>query len=346
MKLSWFGKGGAGDGLVVWLAAAVVGCASNTTRQVGEHSASTESGGSLATPVDTSDDSASTAPLFGGGVASSSAAATSESSPSSTANAPPIGACDKAVAEGAEPTIDDFEDGDQRASKQDGRDGSWYFYDDGTSGTSSVNFVADALGQRTGTVLSVAGSGFSDWGSGFGVGFNWNEGQCTYDASVYSGVQFWVRGKGQARLTLQNLSVRPISLGGQCAEDASCFDSHGVTFGIPEEWTLMRFAFNEFEQAGWGTPVGSLQTQAIYLLELQFGVIEPFAITLDDMSFFSDTDDLDAGAREVLDGSAALAPDASVGATQLHESSATPTDSAAAPSTSADASVSFSGAAP
>jgi hypothetical protein len=141
---------------------------------------------------------------------------------------------------------------------------------------------------------------------------NWNDGQCTYDASVYAGVQFWVRGAGQTRFTLQNLSVRPVALGGQCAADASCFDSHGASFSIPAEWTLMRFEFSELAQAGWGTPVGPFDTKAIYLMEFQFGVVQPFSIAIDDVAFFRDTDAADAGASsDVRDPSAGASSDVS-----------------------------------
>jgi hypothetical protein len=205
--------------------------------------------------------------------------------------------------------IDDFDDGDQQTLKQDGRDSSWYFYDDGTVGTLQVNMNADPLAEREGIVLSVTGDGFSDWGSGFGVGMNWNDGQCTYDASVYGGVQFWVRGTGEARVILQNLSVRPVDLGGRCAADAVCFDSHGVSFGIPQEWTLMRLPFAAFSQAGWGTAVGSLHTDAIYLLEFQFVAVQPFAISLDDVSFFREGEPSDGGVTQSV-GDAASEVDA------------------------------------
>lgn len=269
----------------MWVCVATIGCASEPSNPGLEEDAVTQGETSAVTHQNTSTEATQSGPLFGGPNSNAPPPPTTAPTTTATPNEPPVGACDKAVAQGAEPLIDDFEDGDQVTLKQDGRDGTWYFYDDGTSGSLEVNVGADGRSEREGLVLSVAGEGFSDWGSGFGVGLNWNDGACTYDASVYSGVQFWVRGTGETRITLQNLSVRPIALGGQCAADATCFDSHGVSFTIPEEWTLMRLPFSEFSQAGWGTPVGPLRTEAIYLLEFQFEALAPFTIALDDVSF-------------------------------------------------------------
>lgn len=202
--------------------------------------------------------------------------------------------------------IDDFEDGDQLSLAHDGRDAGWYFYNDGTTGDQTVTVEADTTGER-GIVLSVKGDGFAEWGSGFGVSMNWAEGQCTYDASIYDGVQFWVRGAGTPRVTLQNISVRPISDGGQCPADASCFDSHGVALTLTDEWSFVKLPFSSFVQAGWGTPVGPLLPEAIFLMEFQFPALDTFDISLDDVSFFREGEAGDAGVPD------ASVPDASAG---------------------------------
>lgn len=202
--------------------------------------------------------------------------------------------------------LDDFEDGNTATIDDDGRGATWYFYDDMTQGERNDAVDADPLGERSGNVLSVTGTGFSDWGSGFGAGMRWNTGQCTYDASTYDGVEFWIRGAGDTRVTLQNLSVRPVDLGGECPTDAACFDSHGVDLTLSDAWTLVHLPFSAFEQAGWGTPVGPLRTNAIYLLEFQFGTIEPYLVWLDDVKFFRDSDPSDTGSSGVSVGSSAI----------------------------------------
>lgn len=211
------------------------------------------------------------------------------------------------MATGENPLIDDFEDGDQLSLVHDGRNAGWYFYNDETTGTQDVSVVADPTGER-GIVLSVKGEGFAEWGSGFGVSMNWAEGQCTYDASIYDGVQFWARGSGNPRVTLQNISVRPVADGGECPADASCFDSHGVALTLTDEWTFVKLPFTSFVQAGWGTPVGPLLPEAIYLMEFQFPALDTFDVSLDDVSFYRAGEPGDAGVPDD-----ASVPDASAG---------------------------------
>lgn len=217
----------------------------------------------------------------------------------------PIQACSDAVGGGGAPLIDDFEDGDEAIIVDDGRGATWYFYDDMTQGERDDAVAEDPLGER-GQVLNVTGSGFTDWGSGFGAGMHWNTGQCTYDASTYDGVEFWIRGTGTTRVNLQNLSVRPVDLGGECPTDAACFDSHGVDLTLSDAWTLVHLPFSAFEQAGWGTPVGPLRTDAIYLLEFQFGTVKPYSVWLDDVTFFRDAAATDAGSTDVASGTSTI----------------------------------------
>ena len=226
--------------------------------------------------------------LFGGNLPNTEVTAPSSSAPNDdNPNVDsPIVACSDAIGGRGSPLVDDFEDGNMATIEDDGRDGTWYFYDDATPGNRDSTVDVDTLGERSGQVLNVTGEGFTDWGSGFGAGLHWNTAQCTYDASTYDGVQFWLRGSGSTRVTLQNLSVRPENLGGQCPTDATCFDSHGVDLTLEETWTLVQLPFTDFEQAGWGTSVGRLQPEAIYVLEFQFGTVTPYSVWLDDVSFY------------------------------------------------------------
>lgn len=287
--------------------------------------ASLDDAGSDSTGIHSSSDLTSEAPLFGGGdTAPSPSADTSEMNTEVASPAVPIAACDYAVGGTGSALIDDFEDGNVTTLEHDGRAGTWFFYDDATSGTRADSVEIDPQGERSGRVLSFSASGFTDWGSGFGVGFNWNSGQCTYDASVYDGVEFWLKGEGNTRVTLQNLSVRPIALGGQCPTDASCFDSHGVDLTLPATWTHFRLPFADFLQAGWGTGVGPLDPAALYVLEFQLGGIGSHSVWLDDVAFYKSLTEDDAGVAPIEDAGATDAGHASTG----HGSSGTPDASA------------------
>lgn len=237
---------------------------------------------------------------------SSASASESPGGDNSGAAVEPIGHCADAVGGSESPVLDDFEDGNTTTLEVDGRAGTWYFYDDETTGTRQSSVSADPLGNRDGLMLSVSGSGFSNWGSGFGAGLRWNTTQCTYDASAYSGIQFWLRGSGQGRVTFQNTSVRPVALGGDCPTDAACFDSHGVALTIPAEWTRVQLPFADFEQAGWGTSVGPLDTSALYLLEFQFGTNSEYSLWLDDVAFYHAESAPDAGASGASQGNDTL----------------------------------------
>lgn len=275
------------------LAATIGGC----TNAPSSSAADLKDAGPDSTGVQSVVDHTSGAPLFGGGASAPTTSADAvETSSDVQAPAEPIVACAYAVGGAGSPLIDDFEDGNVTTLEHDGRAGTWFFYDDATGGARTDSVELDPQGERSGRVLSFATQGFTDWGSGFGVGFNWNSGQCTYDASAYDGVEFWLRGEGTARVTLQNLSVRPIALGGRCPVDAACFDSHGVDLTLPPTWTHFRLAFSEFEQAGWGTNVGPLDAGALYVLEFQFGSVVDHSLWLDDVTFYRRLTENDAGA--------------------------------------------------
>lgn len=290
------------------LAALATACSDDTTAPTVDST----SDAALATPDAAASSSATD--LFGGNPPPAPTLATTSSAPDydGTQVAAPIQACEDAVGGDGTPMIDDFEDGNTATIDDDGRGATWYFYDDMTQGERDDAVDVDPLGARSGKVLYVTGNGFTDWGSGFGAGMRWNTGQCTYDASAYDGVEFWIRGTGSTRVTLQNLSVRPVDLGGECPTDAACFDSHGVNLTLNDAWTLVHLPFSAFEQTGWGTPVGPLRTNAIYLLEFQFGTIKPYSVWLDDVKFFRNTDATDAGSSSVSVGSSATDESSSV----------------------------------
>ena len=100
--------------------------------------------------------------------------------------------------------IDDMEDGDNIILYRGGRMGVWYTYHDKTSGTLSPDegtavTMESIPGGRCALskhAIRVTGSGFSDWGAGFGFDFRYDTSvsqQTAYDVSAYKGITFWAR---------------------------------------------------------------------------------------------------------------------------------------------------------
>jgi hypothetical protein len=241
--------------------------------------------------------------LFGGGTMPISVMPTDTAEPTpetpATVNpddpsaANPLVECASAVATGLDSRIDDFESGSDQILEVDNRSGGWYDYDDDT--TSAVQTIErlkseGAPGGGLGGVLHVSSDGFPSY-SGVGFGLRWTETgseHCYYDASYYDGMRFWARGSGSVRLALQNPSVRPVSMGGTCPDDASCYDSHGYDFTLNTDWTEYSVSFSTLEQAGWGTPVGAFDPSKLFTVEFQFASGSGYDLWLDDVDFYKD----------------------------------------------------------
>lgn len=197
----------------------------------------------------------------------------------------------------AENMIDDLEDCDDAIIQQEGRGGSWYSYNDGTAGGSQTpsGTQSPASGGVEGSDMCSAmtmGSGFTEWGSG--VGFDLiNDGTAPkepYDASVHSGVAFWVRGDAaDVRFNVLMPGVLPESEGGTCVpsspEAADCSDAHGVVISVTDEWQQYSIDFTSLTQGGWGQPVafdsGTIMSMHWYIPQDQ-----DFELALDDIGFY------------------------------------------------------------
>jgi hypothetical protein len=208
----------------------------------------------------------------------------------------PLVACPGAVGTGTNPMIDDFEDLDGNTLVVDGREASWYSYDDLSAGGSLLlEWIAtDAPAQSGSGVMHIVGQGFPQY-SGIGTGLRWTETGaefCYYDASYYDGVAFWAKGNSSMRVALQNPSIRPVAEGGTCPADAACYDSHGMDIELTEEWTYYVVGFGAVEQAGWGTPVGAFLPSELFTVEFQFPPGGTYDITIDDFGFYEEGDPL------------------------------------------------------
>jgi len=201
------------------------------------------------------------------------------------------------------PVLDDFEDGDQSVFGN-GRVGDWYQYGDdlGTLLPES-GAMLDAPG-RAGSqyALHVGGVGFSEWGSGVGVGLSYSDsGACLHDLSAYTGVSFWAKGsivivdegnvverdQGTVRLMLTEADATPVEEGGGCdGNHGGCWDTHRVRFSPDECWRLYSFDFAEFEQDGWGQDGGELNLDQIYTMSFEIASYNDWDLWVDEVEFY------------------------------------------------------------
>ncbi len=235
----------------------------------------------------------------------------------------PIMVCDSAVGVGESMMIDDFDDRDLESLAVDNRGGGWYAYDDGTPDAQLLMGTEndDSTEGAGNGVLQVIGDVFDDF-SGVGVVLRWTETgneYCSYDASLYEGITFWARGRGNVRVALQNPSVRSREFGGECPDDAGCFDSHGTNILLTEQWTQFQVSFADVDQAGWGLDVGEFVPDELFVIEYQFTPGVDYELWLDELAFYS-ADTLPADP----DQDASAAPDASTQAPQEQLDAGTP----------------------
>jgi len=201
----------------------------------------------------------------------------------------PLARCAPAVvAAGAEPLIDDFEDGDMRSQLLERRAGHWLAFNDGT-GTQvprpGVLFPADRIpsgrdGSRFG--LHSHGGKFSKWGAT--ISLNLSPRLC-YDASVYAGIEFWARGRGRLRFGVQMTQVVSEEFGGSCVRD--CFDSHVTEVTLSKTWQRYQVRWEELAQRGFGQTL-PFDPRSLSGLEFSVGTDQtPYDFWLDDVGFLS-----------------------------------------------------------
>jgi hypothetical protein len=203
--------------------------------------------------------------------------------------------------------LDDMEDGDQFILPKGGRVSIWYTYDDLTAGTlnpaADTMFPMEAITEpRCGTskrAMRVTGSGFSDWGSGFGFSLkvammNGEYVDTPYDASAARGITFWARkgetSVGSIRFAVGDQYSNPA--GGHCDKSitsgpTACYDAFGSTLMLTEKWQRFTFNFGQLAQRDFGLPRSTLDVAN--LTDVQFGVppaAPVFDVWIDDIAFF------------------------------------------------------------
>ena len=109
-----------------------------------------------------------------------------------------------------------------------------------------------------------------------------------YDASVYHGIQFWIKANRLGRLLflINTVYTIPVSRGGLCdGESYECDNGYSSRFEIGEEWALVRIPFDRFVQSGFPND-GPLDPRIIKELGFKMRQNSEYDFWIDDLSFY------------------------------------------------------------
>jgi polyhydroxybutyrate depolymerase len=181
--------------------------------------------------------------------------------------------------------VQDFESGDYAALTAQS---AWFDYDDGSSGSLSVEVRADG----DNGVLHAVSNAWTVWGAGIGVLLH-APGSCTdycaVDGSAHTGVRFRARGQGHLRLILATPDQTPVSEGGSCQlSGENCFDQAGADFELTQDWQVLSFPFCLLRPEGWGVSPSGFELDVRQLTALHFRLTHsaPVELWLDDVEFY------------------------------------------------------------
>jgi hypothetical protein len=198
-----------------------------------------------------------------GGVAGSSAGGTAGNGAGGSSGGPP---CSPVTGSASDLVIYNGAVCDDRLNAP--RTGFWFSFNDGTGlqvPTQPHNGVSGGMGGGADCMMRSQGDGFTDWGGSFKLWLNASGGQtCTYDATNYQGIRFYMRGSatgtsGAAFVSAENTlrvnvptqSTSSSGQGGTCV--GTCDDSFGKWCTVTSSWALCELPFDTITQGGWGT---------------------------------------------------------------------------------------------
>jgi hypothetical protein len=205
--------------------------------------------------------------------------------------------CHDVVATGSPGLVDDLNDGDNEIPNNDGRQGVWYTYNDGTAGTQTpaapnadVCTVPPPPFTPTNGQACTSGSGFTSWGAGMGVTISTGSEACVscrYDASVYKGVRFTISGSGisDVRFMVITLDTLYVRYGGKCADESRCTNSYGMNVAVTEQPRVVEIPWTSLAQESWGTPV-LFNVREVTHLVWQVPGRTNFSLCVDDVSLY------------------------------------------------------------
>jgi len=209
--------------------------------------------------------------------------------------------------------IDDLEGLPPLIPVTDGRAGAWYTYNDNTEGATQTPppcgtpFSPAEPGARESLYAARStGSGFSDWGAGFGFDLNnmgmeptidEETGECvidystrmTYDASAYTGISFYAKsfsGNLNIDVKIPALADTPIEEGGACdVADGQCGNSYQAIATLKGTWQGYEVPFDSFAQGSWGQRQ-DLDLATLVGVQFQTRANAMFDIAIDHVCFY------------------------------------------------------------
>ncbi|HEY8924039.1 MAG TPA: carbohydrate binding domain-containing protein [Polyangia bacterium] len=202
--------------------------------------------------------------------------------------------------------VDDMEDGDALLLYRGGRSSVWYTYHDKTTGSLTPDegttvTMEPIPGGRCGIsnkAIRVTGSGWTDWGAGFGFDFHYDLGvskEVAYDVSAYKGMTFWARigemSVNTVRFGIGDQWSRPD--GGHCdltltSGATACYDTFGSSVTLTTSWQRFVLPFDHLQQRGFGWPEpNGLETTTAMNVEFAIPPSSPvFDIWIDDIALY------------------------------------------------------------
>lgn len=203
--------------------------------------------------------------------------------------------------------LDNMEDGDALILPRGGRMAGWFTYKDPTAGVLNpdvgvIPVMETIPGGRCGLsmrAMRVTGSGFTEWGAGFGFSFKsiMRDGIWTsdsYDASAFTGITFWAR-IGETSIDTVRFAVSDkwsVPEGGQCdvtvpSGEKACYDHFGSVLTLAQTWKRFTFRFGELAQRNFGMPRPTLDLPVAHSVEFQIpAASSAFDVWIDDIALF------------------------------------------------------------
>jgi hypothetical protein len=191
-------------------------------------------------------------------------------------------------ATGGNPIIDDLEDGDLNGVKVDGRNWSWSQFDDESNGTQflTINQESDAPGEGN-HVLYLKGGGWEKTGAGVSANLVYKTSPQSYgyyDASIYSGIQFWVKANGltQLKVFVGTPETTSSEDGGICKSSSPGHFTRSVT--VTDTWVQVTIPFEEFLLTRHKHSLG-LPSSRLKGIHFSFETKIDYEVWLDDLAF-------------------------------------------------------------
>jgi len=188
--------------------------------------------------------------------------------------------------------IDDLEDQDTSILPRDGRQGSWFAFDDGSGGTRTEPMLTPTTRGTSKSAICISGQGFTGWGGG--VAFDLNNPGGTrqlYDASAYTGISFWARGLAtpfRAMVVDEYSDPAPMLCSG-------CYDHFQAPFTPTDDWKEYTLSWPQLKQQGFGDMQPNVCAADIFALQFQWSGSAPFELCLDDVAFTTAAGTVEAG---------------------------------------------------